>query len=96
MMSQWQPDNLDSRYCSLYWHYVFFTLILFTDSDTNKETGFKKSPESGSGLSTAQLAALVGGVCALLIIISVIILALRRKQKAKRRKQLAHNLTPRR
>ncbi|XP_068751010.1 uncharacterized protein [Montipora capricornis] len=65
-------------------------------SDTNKETSFDKSPESdgGKGLSATQLSALIGGLCALLIIVSILIFALRRK--AKRRKRLAYNLRPRR
>ncbi|XP_068740133.1 platelet-derived growth factor receptor alpha-like [Montipora capricornis] len=65
-------------------------------SDTSKETSFDKSPESDGvkGLSATQLSALIGGLCALLIIISILIFALR--QKAKRRKRLAHNLRPRR
>jgi len=69
---------------------------LFVASDANKETNFDKSPESdgGKGLSATQLFALIGGVSAVLFIISMVIVGLRRK--AKRRKRLAHNLRPRR
>ncbi|XP_078368380.1 uncharacterized protein LOC144652235 [Oculina patagonica] len=74
--------------------------IIKTKSDSEKnnvrDTNFVKSPESETGnlLSAPQLAGLIAGLGVLMIIIFMVILSLLRR--ARRKKQLAHNIRPKR